>query len=92
MTLIISNTIIGLGVGLWFFGTLPLLGHRSVAYKLHSLSVADTFGSLLIIAGLFLRIPREWPLLLLAVLCLALWNTMTGYILANCAGKGRADA
>jgi multicomponent Na+:H+ antiporter subunit G len=41
--------------------------------------------------GLFLRIPREWPLLILAMLSLAIWNTVLGYVLAYCSRTGGAD-
>ena len=79
-----SYTCIGVGVIFWFWGTSHLLGKRSVLFKLHSLSVADTLGSISIVVGLLLKIPREWPLLLLAIISLALWNTMLGYVLAYC--------
>ncbi len=79
----------GVGLIFWFWGTIPLLGHRSVLYKLHSLSVADTLGSMSMIIGLLLRIPREWPLLVLAIISLAIWNTVLGYVLAYCSSRGR---
>ena len=59
---VISYVCMGIGMVFWFWGTWPLVGHRSVLYKLHSLSVADTLGSMLIVVGLLLKIPREWPL------------------------------
>jgi multicomponent Na+:H+ antiporter subunit G len=74
----------GVGIVFWFWGTSYLLGNRSVLYKLHSLSVADTLGSIAIIFGLFLKIPNRWPLIFLAIICLAMWNTMLGYVLAYC--------
>ncbi|HSM81916.1 MAG TPA: monovalent cation/H(+) antiporter subunit G [Nodosilinea sp.] len=81
----LSYGCIGLGLVFWFWGTWPLLGRRSVLYKLHGLSVADTLGSMAIVVGLLLRIPQEWPLLVLALLSLAIWNTVLGYVLAYCA-------
>ena len=81
---ILSYGLIVVGVFFWFWGTFPLVGHRSVLYKLHSLSVADTLGSISIVVGLLLKIPREWPLLLLAIITMAIWNTLLGYILAYC--------
>jgi multicomponent Na+:H+ antiporter subunit G len=80
----LSYLCLGVGIIFWFWGTSYLLGRRTVLYKLHSLSVADTLGSIAIIVGLLLKIPREWPLLILAILCLAMWNTMLGYVLAYC--------
>jgi multicomponent Na+:H+ antiporter subunit G len=82
---ILSYFLIIVGLIFWFWGTFPLIGNRSVLFKLHTLSVADTLGSISIIVGLLLKIPREWPLLLLAIICLALWNTMLGYVFAYCA-------
>lgn len=79
-----SYTLIGIGIVFWFWGTWPLLGQRSVLFKLHSLSVSDTLGSMAIVVGLLLRIPREWPLLVLALISLAIWNTVLGYVLAFC--------
>ena len=86
-----SYVCIVIGLIFWFWGTLPLLGHRSVLFKLHSLSVSDTLGSMSIIVGLLLKIPREWPLLLLALISLAIWNTVLGYVLAYCSNEGRHD-
>lgn len=85
---VLSYSLIVLGVIFWFWGTLPLLGHRSVLFKLHSLSVADTLGSMSIVLGLLLKIPSEWPLLVLAIITLAIWNTVLGYVLAYCSSTG----
>jgi multicomponent Na+:H+ antiporter subunit G len=87
----LSYLCMGLGVFFWFWGTLPLLNNRSVLFKLHSLSVADTLGSMLIVVGLLLKLPSRWPLLLLALISLAIWNTMLGYVLAYCSSAGTAE-
>jgi multicomponent Na+:H+ antiporter subunit G len=84
---VISYICIGGGIVFWFWGTLPLLGKRSVLFKLHSLSVSDTLGSMAIVFGLLLKLPSEWPLLLLAIISLAIWNTMLGYVLAYCSSS-----
>lgn len=73
-----------LGTCFWFWGTLPLLSNKSIHYKLHTLSVADTLGSMALIFGLLLKIPREWSLLLLAIIALAVWNTVLTYVIAYC--------
>lgn len=83
----LSYGVIAVGLWFWLWGTWPLLGDRSVLYKLHGLSVADTLGSMLIIVGLLLKIPREWPLLVLALISLAIWNTVLGYVLAYCSAS-----
>lgn len=88
---VISYTLITIGLIFWFWGTFPLLGKRSVLFKLHSLSVADTLGSMTIVVGLLLKIPNEWPLLLLAIISLAIWNTVLGYVLAYCSSSGNQD-
>jgi multicomponent Na+:H+ antiporter subunit G len=79
-----SVLLLGTGLVLWFWGTWPLLGNHSYLRKLHALSVADTLGSLLMLLGLLLRIPSQWPLLTLALLGLIVWNTIFGYVLAAC--------
>lgn len=84
---VLSYFCIGLGIFFWFWGTFPLLGDRSVLFKLHSLTVADTLGSMSIVVGLVLKIPSEWPLLILAIISLAMWNTMLGYVLAYCSSN-----
>lgn len=84
---VLSYACMGIGIVFWFWGTWPLIGHRSVLFKLHTLSVSDTLGSIAIIVGLLLQIPRAWPLLVLAILSLALWNTMLGYVLAYCSSS-----
>jgi len=88
MSNILSYICIGMGIVFWFWGTFPLLGDRSVLFKLHSLSVADTLGSMSIIIGLLLKIPSEWPFLILAIISLAIWNTVLGYVLAYCSSSG----
>lgn len=88
---ILSYFCMGVGIVFWFWGTSYLLGRRSVLYKLHSLSVADTLGSIAIIVGLLLKRPGEWSLLILAIISLALWNTMLGYVLAYCSTSGEQD-
>jgi multicomponent Na+:H+ antiporter subunit G len=87
----LSYTCLFIGILFWFWGTFPLLGNRSVLFKLHTLSVADTLGSMIMMLGLLLKIPSEWPLLLLAIICLAIWNTMLGYVLAYCSSRGGND-
>ncbi|MEM8675451.1 MAG: monovalent cation/H(+) antiporter subunit G [Cyanobacteria bacterium P01_G01_bin.67] len=84
----LSYGLIAIGIVFWFWGTLPLIGNRSVLFKLHSLSVADTLGSMTIVVGLLLKVPNEWPLLLLAIITLAIWNTVLGYVLAYCSSSG----
>ena len=88
---ILSYSCMVAGIIFWFWGTLPLLNKKSVLFKLHSLSVADTLGSMLIVFGLLLKIPNEWSLLLLAIITLAIWNTVLGYVLAYCSIDGEEN-
>lgn len=76
------------GLLLWFAGTWPLLGRSSYLHKLHFLGIGDTLGSSLMLLGLLLRLNREWPLLLLALISLVIWNTIFGYVLASCSQAG----
>lgn len=87
----LSYLCILIGIIFWFWGTFPLLGRRSILFKLHSLSVADTLGSMTIIIGLLLKIPQEWPLLILALISLVMWNTVLGYVLAYCSSDSDYD-
>ncbi|NJL53181.1 MAG: monovalent cation/H(+) antiporter subunit G [Hydrococcus sp. SU_1_0] len=81
---IFSYSLIIIGLIFWFWGTLPLISSKSVLVKLHSLSVADTLGSIAMLVGLLLKIPGEWSLLLLAIITLTIWNTILGYVIAYC--------
>jgi multicomponent Na+:H+ antiporter subunit G len=81
---ILSYICIFIGLIFWFWGTAHLVSDRSVLFKLHGLSVADTLGSMLMVVGLLLKIPSEWPLLILGIISLAVWNTMLSYVLAHC--------
>ncbi|MBD2152035.1 monovalent cation/H(+) antiporter subunit G [Pseudanabaena sp. FACHB-1277] len=84
---ILSYLCIFSGIFFWFWGTSALVTRRSVLFKLHSLSVSDTLGSIAIIFGLVLLRPKELPLLILAIISLALWNTMLCYVLAYCSSS-----
>jgi multicomponent Na+:H+ antiporter subunit G len=84
---ILSYLCIFSGIFFWFWGTSALVTRRSVLFKLHSLSVSDTLGSIAIVFGLVLLRPKELPLLILAIISLALWNTMLCYVLAYCSSS-----
>ena len=86
----LSLILISLGLLMWFWGTWPLLQQRSLLVKLHRLSVADTLGSALMLAGLWLQRADLWPLLLLALIGLMLWNTIFGYVLASTSQNHRS--
>ncbi|MBG0742580.1 monovalent cation/H(+) antiporter subunit G [Cylindrospermopsis raciborskii LB2897] len=81
---LISYVLMTIGILFWFWGTSHLVSDKSVLFKLHGLSVADTLGSMLIILAILLIIPSKWPLLVLAIISLAIWNTMLGYVIAHC--------
>ncbi len=88
---LVSYICIAIGLVFWFWGTSSLLNDRSVLFKLHTLSVGDTLGSILIIFGLLLLRPREFPLLMLAIISLTVWNTMLGYVLAYSSTSDEKD-
>ena len=87
---LVSMVLLLSGLVFWFSGTWPLLGRSSFLHKLHYLGIADTLGSALMLLGLLLRIPRQWPLLTLGLLALMLWNTIFGYVLATCSQSRRS--
>jgi multicomponent Na+:H+ antiporter subunit G len=88
MNNIISYTIIISGIILWFWGTIPILNRsRSLFYKLHTLTVSDTVGSILIIVGLLIRKSEHWAILSIATISLVLWNTFFSYLIATVARK-----
>jgi len=88
MNITISYLIITLGIILWFWGTVPILNRQhSLFYKLHTLTVADTVGSILIIIGLLLRNYEHWAILSIATVSLVLWNTFFSYLIATVTKK-----
>ena len=88
MSNIISYTSICIGIILWFWGTIPILNKRhSLFYKLHTLTVSDTVGSILIIIGLVIRNHEHWAILSIATISLILWNTFFSYLLATVTKK-----
>ncbi|HIK53950.1 MAG TPA: monovalent cation/H(+) antiporter subunit G [Synechococcales cyanobacterium M55_K2018_004] len=88
ITSFVGYAFIALGIFLWFWGTSFLPRKRSLLFKLHTLSVSDILGSIAIIIGLLVKLPSEWPLLILAIFSLAIWNTILGYVLAYCSSAG----
>lgn len=83
MRLTISMILMALGAALWLWGTAWLPGRRDLFWKLHALGVADTLGSALVVAGLLVRAPNQWPALTLALVSLIFWGTAIGYVLAR---------
>ena len=84
ITSLVSYAILFIGLFFWTWGTFPILNREhSIFYKLHTLTVSDSVGSLLIILSLLIRVPQYWPLLFVAAVSLALWNTISSYILGN---------
>jgi len=88
---ILSYALMVMGIILWYWGTLPLIGKKSVLFKLHSLSVADTLGSIMIMLGVLLKMPSKWNLILLAIMTLTIWNTMVGYVIAYCSSSEKKN-
>lgn len=82
--LVASYAFFTVGLLFWVWGTLPILNkEHKIFYKLHTLTVSDSVGSLLILFSLFLRVPEYWPFLLVTAVSLSLWNTIFSYLLAN---------
>ncbi len=86
--IILSNFLIILGLLFWLWGTLPIVNKQhSLLYKLHTLTVSDSVGSLILLFGLLFRVPDYWPLLVVTAISLSIWNTIFSYIIANVAEK-----
>ena len=86
--IIISNILIIFGLCFWVWGTLPIINKKhSLLYKLHTLTVSDSVGTLILLVGLLLRAPAYWPLLLITAISMSIWNTIFSYIIANIAVK-----
>ena len=84
MSYLFSYSIILMGLFFWYWGTIPLLKKKkTLFFKLHTLTVADTVGSSLILLGLILRDSNHWPIITISIITLTLWNTIFGYLLAN---------
>ena len=85
---IISYALIIFGITLWFWGTIAILNrNHSLFYKLHTLTVSDTVGSIFIIIGLLIRNHEHWAILSIATISLILWNTFFSYLLATVTSK-----
>ena len=84
----ISYASIIIGIILWFWGTIPIPNKKhSLFYKLHTLTVSDTVGSIFIIIGLLIRNHDHWAILFIATISLILWNTFFSYLLATATNK-----
>tara|TARA_B100001093_G_C26583380_1_gene908291 strand:- start:393 stop:665 length:273 start_codon:yes stop_codon:yes gene_type:complete len=84
LQIFISYLLVFLGVFFWLWGTIPILNKKNtLLYKLHTLTVADTVGSGLILISLIIRNPNYWPILSISIVTLTLWNTIFGYLLGN---------
>jgi multicomponent Na+:H+ antiporter subunit G len=81
---LLSFAILFVGLIFWLWGTLPIVNREhSIFYKLHSLTVSDSVGSLLILLALLIRAPQYWPIFVVTAISLSLWNTVFSYIIGN---------
>jgi multicomponent Na+:H+ antiporter subunit G len=81
---LLSFAILFVGLIFWLWGTLPIVNRdHSIFYKLHTLTVSDSVGSLLILLALLIRAPQYWPIFVVTAISLSLWNTVFSYIIGN---------
>ena len=81
---LLSFAVLFVGLIFWLWGTLPIVNREhSIFYKLHTLTVSDSVGSLLILLALLIRAPQYWPIFLVTAISLSLWNTVFSYIIGN---------
>ncbi len=81
---LLSFAILFVGLIFWLWGTIPIVNREhSIFYKLHTLTVSDSVGSLLILLALLIRAPQYWPIFVVTAISLSLWNTVFSYIIGN---------
>ena len=81
---LLSFAILFVGLIFWLWGTLPIVNREhSIFYKLHTLTVSDSVGSLLILLALLIRAPQYLPIFVVTAISLSLWNTVFSYIIGN---------
>lgn len=88
MRLILSTTLILIGVFLWFWGSFQLCGKRRYLWKIHALGAADTIGTLFILIGSLVYSLDNWPHILLAMSAVIFWGTAFSFVLARL-GRGK---
>ena len=87
MRLIAANVVLGIGMFLWIWGAVHLIGNKSYLWKIHALGIADTVGSLFILVGALLYSTENWPHILLAMGAVAFWGTAFAFVLARLGGS-----
>jgi multicomponent Na+:H+ antiporter subunit G len=71
------------GVILWFWGGIRLAGRRSFFWKVHAMGIADTIGTLFLLAGAWVHSTENGSYILLAMGSVAFWGTAFGFVLAR---------
>jgi multicomponent Na+:H+ antiporter subunit G len=89
--LILSILLISLGIALWYWGSLKLVGRRSFLAKIHTLGVSDTLGALFILLGMLVQSLQDWPHMLLAIGAVVFWGTALGMVLARLGNRSKGD-
>lgn len=87
----LSMVLMGIGVFLWFWGGARLLGRKSYFWKIHALGIADTIGTLFILAGALIRSTENWSYILLAMGSVVFWGTAFGFVLARLGGTRKGE-
>jgi multicomponent Na+:H+ antiporter subunit G len=83
MRVTLSIVLAGIGVLLWFWGGIRLGGRKSYLWKIHAMGIADTIGTLFILAGRLVYSLENWTHLLLAMGSVAFWGTALSFVLAR---------
>jgi multicomponent Na+:H+ antiporter subunit G len=91
MRLILSTTLITVGVFLWFWGSFQLSGKRRYLWKIHALGAADTIGTFFILAGSLVYSLENWPHILLAMGAVIFWGTAFSFVMARLGRGGEGD-
>ena len=85
--MILTILLISIGLFLWFWGGIRLAGKKSYLWKIHALGIADTIGTLFILAGCLVRTTKNWPHLILAMGSVVFWGSALSFLLARRGGE-----
>jgi len=86
----LSIALCAAGAVFWIASSLWLFTSRPVLVKLHYIGIADTYGSLLIIAGLLLRSDTTHHLLVMAAGSCVFWGAGMAVVVAHRIGDETA--
>ena len=91
MRLIVSTALVGIGVFLWLWGSLHLIGKKRYLWKIHALGISDMIGTIFILVGSLVHSFENWPHVLLAIGAVAFWGTAFSFVRARLGGDPKKE-